>query len=342
MARIALNDLRFRYPGANEDTIRGLDLDVADGEAHALLGASGAGKTTLLNLLSGLLSPTGGSLEFDGEDVSQASGRERNVAQVFQFPVLYDSLTVADNLAFPLKLRGASSGEIAGRIDTICDELEIGNLRKKKPRSLSLFEKQLVAVGKALVRPDVSMVLLDEPLTAVEPKVKWRLRQALRKVQADLGVTMIYVTHDQTEALTFADRVSVLAEGRILQTGTPEDVYSAPEHEFVGHFVGSPGMNFLPAGAIGVTEGERVGFRPEWAHVDPVGAIAGTVARLRTLGTREGKPWGITTLETEHGGVAVRGPIDADAMAPGTKTAIDVQRYIAFTNGRRVTVSGVE
>lgn len=336
MARITLENIAFRYPGASEDTLSGLNLDVADGEAHALLGASGAGKTTLLNLLSGLLSPTAGRLCFDGEDVSRASGRDRNVAQVFQFPVLYDSLTVGENLAFPLEVRGIPAGEIASRIDTICDELGISDLRSRKPGPLSLFEKQLVAVGKALVRPDVSMVLLDEPLTAVEPKVKWRLRQTLRKVQADLGVTMIYVTHDQTEALTFADRVSVLTGGRIVQTGTPEEVYSTPGHEFVGHFVGSPGMNFVPAATLGMTSVERLGFRPEWATLDEQGPVAGVVTRLRTVGTRGGLPWGITVLQTEHGELSVRGPIDPVGNAPGTKTALRIDRYVAFADKRRV------
>ncbi len=336
MARITLADLGFRYPGATDDTLRGLDLDIAQGEAHALLGASGAGKTTLLNLLSGLLAPTRGRLEFDGEDVSFASGRERNVAQVFQFPVLYEALSVAENLAFPLEVRGAARAEIAARVDYICAELEIAHLRARKPATLSLFEKQLVAVGKALVRPDVSMVLLDEPLTAVEPRVKWRLRQSLRKVHADLGVTMIYVTHDQTEALTFADRVSVMAEGRIVQTGTPEDVYLAPEHEFVGHFVGSPGMNFVPSSALGVTGGDRVGFRPEWTAVDDRGSVAGVVTGIRTQGTRDGERYGITFVETEFGRLAARGTIDAE---PGDRTALRVDRYVLFANQRKVSGS---
>ena len=227
MARIILSDVGFRYPNATQDTLSGLNLDIANGEAHALLGASGAGKTTLLNVLSGLLTPTSGQLLLDGRDVSQLAGRARNVAQVFQFPVLYPSLTVAENLAFPLRTRGADAAKIRDRVDYLCDELSISELRDRKPRALSLFEKQLVAVGKALVLEDVSLVLLDEPLTAVQPKIKWQLRQTLRKVQRDLGVTMIYVTHDQTEALTFADRVSILTDGGILQTGTPAEVYQA-------------------------------------------------------------------------------------------------------------------
>jgi glycerol transport system ATP-binding protein len=333
MARITLNDVGFRYPEATHDTLCGLNLDIANGEAHALLGASGAGKTTLLNILSGLLIPTSGQLLLDGRDVSQLAGRARNVAQVFQFPVLYPSLTVAENLAFPLRTRGASATEIADRVDYLCDELSISELRERKPQALSLFEKQLVAVGKALVREDVSLVLLDEPLTAVQPKIKWRLRQTLRKVQRDLGVTMIYVTHDQTEALTFADRVSILTDGGILQTGTPAEVYQAPEHEFVGHFVGSPGMNFVPNSALGVAAGERLGFRPEWAVLDDNGPVQGVVTRTLIQGTRDSEPYGLVTLATEYGELLVRGETNRRV---GDNTALRVNRYVAFTNKQKV------
>lgn len=317
----------------DDDTLCDLRLEIGDGEAHALLGASGAGKTTLLNLLSGLLFPTGGKLLFDGQDVSRVPGRERNVAQVFQFPVLYDSLSVADNLAFPLRTRGSTRANVDERIDYICEELTITGLRDRKPQSLSLFEKQLVAVGKALARPDVSLVLLDEPLTAVEPRVKWQLRQTLRKVQDDLGVTMVYVTHDQTEALTFADRVSILTAGGILQTGTPKEVYEAPDHEFIAHFVGSPGMNFLPVEALGVGVGERVGFRPEWAALDDDGPIRGAVSRVRLQGTRDGVAYGVVSIATDHGELSVRGVADCQV---GQNTALSVRRYVAFADQRKV------
>lgn len=333
MARITLENIGFCYPGATQDTLNGLHLEIADGEAHALLGASGAGKTTLLNLLSGLLSPTAGKLLFDGRDVSKTAGRARGVAQVFQFPVLYESLSVAENLAFPLQTRGANVAEVADRVDYICDQLAISELQRRKPNSLSLFEKQLVAVGKALVREDLSLVLLDEPLTAVEPRIKWRLRQTLRKVQEDLGVTMIYVTHDQTEALTFADRVSVLTAGGILQTGTPAEIYQAPGHEFVGHFVGSPGMNFVPNDALNVSLGERVGFRPEWAVLDDSGQVKGVVTRTRIQGTRDSVPYGLVTLATEHGELSVRCAADVEV---GSHTALRVHRYVAFAGQQKV------
>lgn len=349
MAHITLDNIAFRYPGAAQDALSGLHLEIENGEAHALLGASGAGKTTMLNLLSGLLAPSSGKLLFDGQDVSGLAGRARQVAQVFQFPVLYESLSVAENLAFPLKTRGVTAAKISARVDYICDELEISGLRERKSHTLSLFEKQLVAVGKALVREDVSLVLLDEPLTSVEPKIKWRLRQTLRKVQTDLGVTMIYVTHDQTEALTFADRVSILTSAGILQTGTPAEIYQSPEHEFVGHFVGSPGMNFVPTSALidslpngpanrgqsalEVSEWERLGFRPEWAVLDDNGTLPGIVTRTRIQGTRDGVPYGLVTLATEHGELSVRG---AAGIEVGTHTALRVHRYVAFAGQRKV------
>ena len=339
MATISLDNLSFRYPGADTDTLTDINLQIAHGEAHALLGASGAGKTTLLNLLSGLLVPTGGAIRMNDRDVSALPGRARDVAQVFQFPVLYESLNVAENLAFPLKARGVGRAEILERTAYICDELQITALREKKPKALSLFEKQLVAVGKALVRADVSLVLLDEPLTSVEPKIKWRLRQTLRKVQADLQVTMIYVTHDQTEALTFADRVSVLTAGGILQTGTPEEVYAAPSHEFVGHFVGSPGMNFLPSDVVGVTHGDRIGFRAEWASLSPEGSVQGSVVSVRIQGTRAGLPYGLVTVATDHGELAVRGELTSDGeslLCAGERVAIRLHKYVVFKARRKV------
>ncbi len=251
---------------------------------------------------------------------------------MFQFPVLYDAMSVADNLAFPLRNAGLPAREIAQRTDYVADELELQALLGRRVSGLSLFEKQLVAVGKALARPDVALVLLDEPLTAVEPRIKWRLRQTLRRVQADLGVTMVYVTHDQTEALTFADRVSVLTAQGILQTGSPQDIYAEPAHEFVGHFVGSPGMNFVPADALGL-QGQRAGFRPEWVDVVDDAALRGVVVGLRPQGTRQGGAHGITSVRTVHGDIHVRGPLRA---AAGAELSLRVRRYVLFEDQLRV------
>ncbi|MEM8769028.1 MAG: ABC transporter ATP-binding protein [Pseudomonadota bacterium] len=243
MAELRLDALSFAYPGADAATLSDLTLTVERGEAHALLGSSGAGKTTLLNLLSGLLPAAPGQIYFDGRDVGARAPYERRVTQVFQFPVLYDAMTVAENLAFPM--RKLPVAERQGRLRDVAERLGLGAALERKPRQLTLVEKQLTAIGKALLRPDVALVLLDEPLTAAEPEHKWRLRQTLKALQHELEATMIYVTHDQTEALTFADRVSVLHEGRILQTGTPAALVADPAHEHVGYFVGSPGMNLL-------------------------------------------------------------------------------------------------
>ncbi len=347
MARVELQALNFSYPGAGSATLADLNMQVADGEAHALLGASGAGKTTLLNLLSGLLAPTSGRVLFDGEDVSAWPGRQRKVAQVFQFPVLYESMTVRENLEFPLRNAAFSRSDVRRRVKLVADELGVAGLLGQRAAGLSLFEKQLVAVAKALARPDVALVLLDEPLTAVAPKAKWRLRQVLRNAQADTGVTMVYVTHDQTEALTFADRVSVLSEQGILQTGTPQQIYESPAHEFVGHFVGSPGMNFVPAAVLGVAQqGRRLGFRPEWAVLDdgpgPPGAEAslhlrGTVTRVRPLGTRGNQPFGLTSVRTDHGEVTTRGVVSSSA---GEQVSVAVRRYLLFENQQQVGAGG--
>ena len=349
MANIILDEVGFAYPGAFEPTLLPLSVEIKDGEAFALLGASGAGKTTLLNLLSGLLVPTTGRILFDGVDVSALSGSQRNLAQVFQFPVLYESLTIADNLAFPLRARkavnGFSAADIASRVAKIAGELEIENLLKRKPKTLSLFQKQLVAIGRALMRPDVSVVLLDEPLTAVEPRTKWQLRQSLKRLQEELGVTMIYVTHDQTEALTFADRVAVMAAGKILQTASPQEVYEHPAHEFVGFFIGSPGMNFVaidsatPApmyAASGVDQSaQRIGFRPEWARLEnpseqrmsSAAHWPGKVQYCQILGTQDGAPVGVTIIASAVGELKVRGPINAIV---GDEIVVVVDRFVSF------------
>ena len=325
MAAIEITGLRHGYTEA-EVVLDGIDLTLADGEAHAVLGGSGAGKTTLLNLLAGLLQPQSGTIRFDGRDVTRLAGAGRNVAQVFQFPVLYPSLNVADNIGFALGNRGWSKQAVRDRVGEVAELLEIVPLLGRRPRALSLFEKQLVAIARALARPDVAVVLLDEPLTAVEPATKWRLRRALKTVQQELGLTMVYVTHDQAEALTFADRITMLHQGGILQTGAPSELYEAPAHTAVARFIGSPGMNLVTAdvrggrlcvgehtvAASGLPDGPCLaGFRPEWATVEPAVATAGkgipvTVQAVRALGTEDGMPSGLVTASLYGATVQVR------------------------------------
>jgi glycerol transport system ATP-binding protein len=340
VTRIVLEDLSFRYPGAAAPTIDGLSLEIASGEAHALLGASGAGKTTLLNLLSGLLEPTEGRILFDERDVSHDSPKARNIAQVFQFPVLYDALSVAQNLGFPLRNFGFSSSEIQARVAYIAEELDLDHILDRAPPDLTLFEKQLVSVGKALARPSVDVVLLDEPLTAVEPRRKWQLRQSLKKVQADLGITMIYVTHDQTEALTFADRVSVLMDAGVLQTASPETIFNAPSHEYVGRFIGSPGMDITPVDALAkvppdLAPSQRLGLRPAWVTLcDPEeAAVTGRCTAFSVTGTRDGDVVGLATVETPAGTIRVATKGDS---ATGDIVGVRIKRCVVFDGGELV------
>lgn len=351
LAEIRLIDLSFRYPGAGTDTLDGLSLQITRGEAHALLGSSGAGKTTLLNLLCGLLPAPPGRIFFDGRDVGTLAPWARRVTQVFQFPVLYEAMSVAENLAFPMRELGAA--ERRRRVSDIAGRLDIGALLALRPARLTLVQKQLVAIGKALTRPDVSLVLLDEPLTAAEPEHKWQLRQTLKAVQQELGATMIYVTHDQTEALTFAERVSVLHEGRILQTASPRTLVEQPTHEYVGYFVGSPGMNLIDGevrrgaclvngervGDLDVPDGHcRFGFRAEQATLGAdvaANGLSATITGVRILGAERGHRVGLVRAEVNGAEVVTRQMLDG--LVPGPASlSVAPQGLLCFRDGARV------
>ena len=250
MSKITLENLSHSYlDKQNSDSdwaLRNIDLEWKDGGAYALLGPSGCGKTTLLNIISGLLNPTKGKILFDGKDITSLSPVERNIAQIFQFPVIYDTMTVYDNLAFPLKNRGMSDGEIDSRVKEIAEMLELTSTLNNRASGLTADGKQKISLGRGLVRANVNVIMFDEPLTVIDPHLKWVLRSKLKELHQKINRTMIYVTHDQTEALTFADQVVVMHEGQIVQTGTPVELFEKPKHTFVGHFIGSPGMNILP------------------------------------------------------------------------------------------------
>jgi glycerol transport system ATP-binding protein len=250
MAKVTLKDLSHSYlEKQNSDidwALRGINIDWKDGGAYALLGPSGCGKTTLLNIISGLLKPTKGEILFDDNDVTKLNPVERDIAQIFQFPVIYDTMTVYDNLAFPLKNRGLSEKEIDTKVREIGEMLELTSTFKNKASGLTADGKQKISLGRGLVRSDVNVIMFDEPLTVIDPHLKWVLRSKLKELHQKINRTMIYVTHDQIEALTFADQVVVMHEGQIVQTGTPVELFEKPKHTFVGHFIGSPGMNILP------------------------------------------------------------------------------------------------
>ena len=250
MAKITLKNLSHSYltkqKSDSDWALRGVNIDWKDGGAYALLGPSGCGKTTLLNIISGLLNPTKGKVLFDDKDMTTLNPIERDIAQIFQFPVIYDTMTVYNNLAFPLKNRGLSENEIDSKVKKIAEMLELTSTLKNKASGLTADGKQKISLGRGLVRSDVNVIMFDEPLTVIDPHLKWVLRSKLKELHQKINRTMIYVTHDQIEALTFADEVVVMHEGQIVQTGTPVELFEKPKHTFVGHFIGSPGMNILP------------------------------------------------------------------------------------------------
>ena len=209
--------------------------------------------------------PRRGRILFDGADVSLLTTEQRNIAQVFQFPVVYDTMTVYDNLAFPLRNRGISARQLDTRVREIAEMLGLTGALTRRARGLTADAKQKISLGRGLVRPDVRAILFDEPLTVIDPHLKWQLRSQLKQLHAQLATTMIYVTHDQTEALTFADKVVVMYDGRVVQVGTPEELFERPNHTFVGYFIGSPGMNVMPAivdGRTAVVAGHPIALQP--------------------------------------------------------------------------------
>lgn len=255
MAKIKLDHLAHSYlanPVSETDfALKQIDYEWEDGGAYALLGPSGCGKTTLLNIISGLLTPSRGKIIFDDQDVTTLSPENRNIAQVFQFPVIYDTMTVAENLAFPLKNRGVQSDEVKKRVSEMLETLDLTAKANRRAQGLTADDKQKISLGRGLVRYDVNAILFDEPLTVIDPHMKWQLRTKLKQLHEQFSHTMIYVTHDQTEALTFADKVVVMYEGEVVQIGTPQQLFDEPEHTFVGYFIGSPGMNILPGNIDG-------------------------------------------------------------------------------------------
>ncbi len=306
MAKITLDNLAHSYlpnpTGEDDFALKELNHDWEDGAAYALLGASGCGKSTLLNIISGLLQPSQGRILFDDKDVTHAPTAERNIAQVFQFPVVYDTMTVRDNLAFPLRNRGRDETYVAERVQEIARMIGMEDGLDRKARGLTADAKQKISLGRGMVRKDVNALLFDEPLTVIDPHMKWELRTQLKQLHHDFGHTMIYVTHDQTEALTFADKVVVMYDGRVVQIGTPDELFQRPEHTFVGYFIGSPGMNVIPAQVIGnramVGAAEvplaagyghldgkvELGVRPEFARLTQGEGLPVSIRRIEDVG----------------------------------------------------------
>ena len=347
MAEIQLKSLAHSYEksptGDHDYALREMNHVWDQGGAYALLGPSGCGKSTLLNIISGLLTPSNGEVLFDGVVVNHLPPQERNIAQVFQFPVIYDSMTVFDNLAFPLRNMKIAEAKIMSKVHEIAEILELHSVLNKKAKNLSADEKQKVSMGRGLVRDDVSAILFDEPLTVIDPQLKWKLRRKLKQIHEQFNLTMIYVTHDQLEASTFAEKIAVMYGGQIVQFGTPRELFENPNHTFVGYFIGSPGMNLfeVQTTANGVSfdgieielsdarnamlakvtsKNIKVGIRPEFIHVWAKPSDSGyecEVEHVEDLGTYK-------ILTMKLGQKIIKARLDEDHTVPQHKA------YISF------------
>lgn len=350
MARITLDALRHSYaadPTSDPDwALKQVDLTWDDGGAYALLGPSGCGKTTMLNLISGLLQPTEGRILFDDKDVSTLAPDQRHIAQVFQFPVVYDTMTVYDNLAFPLRNRGVDETTVDQRVREVATFIDMTERLQERAKGLTADGKQKISLGRGLVRTDVNVIMFDEPLTVIDPHLKWELRSKLKELHQRVRLTMIYVTHDQTEALTFADQVVVMNLGEVVQVGTPVDLFERPQHTFVGHFIGSPGMNVLSCtmaegrahlgglevateNSAGDTSGRKIeiGVRPEFVKFG-AGGLPASIVKVSDAGRHR-------IVETRCADQTVRllAPEGSEIPSDGAELVFDSSRTRLYADG---------
>lgn len=301
MAKVVFDNVSLTYPGAKAPTVDGIDLEIADGEFLVLVGPSGCGKSTTLRMLAGLEDVTAGDIYIGEKNVTRAAPKERDIAMVFQNYALYPHMTVRENMGFALKIAGESKETINARVEEAARTLDLTEFLERKPKALSGGQRQRVAMGRAIVR-EPQVFLMDEPLSNLDAKLRVQTRTQIAALQRKLGVTTLYVTHDQTEALTMGDRIAVLNEGILQQVGTPRELYEQPANVFVAGFIGSPAMNLgtfdvdsngvgrLGEAEIQIPQVARekmtaedngkmiVGFRPEALEMVPEGEHhAGTI-----------------------------------------------------------------
>jgi multiple sugar transport system ATP-binding protein len=330
MATVTFDKATRLYPGSTKPAVDALDLDVGDGEFLVLVGPSGCGKSTSLRMLAGLEDVNAGRILIGDRDVTQLPPKDRDIAMVFQSYALYPHMSVADNMGFALKIAGVNKQEIRQRVDEAAKILDLEQYLERKPKALSGGQRQRVAMGRAIVRKP-QVFLMDEPLSNLDAKLRVQTRTQIASLQRRLGVTTVYVTHDQVEAMTMGDRVAVLKDGLLQQVGTPRELYDHPDNVFVAGFIGSPAMNLLdlPLADGGVRFGDTV--FPVERNV-----LSGTGDQV-TLGVR---PEDLDL--TEHGlpvQVDVVEELGADAYIYGRTTDTDLQ-IIARTDGRNPPEKG--
>jgi multiple sugar transport system ATP-binding protein len=286
MAVVEIHQLTKRYDGGSEPAVKGVSLTVADGEFMVLLGPSGCGKSSVLRMIAGLEPITSGTVSIDGRVVNQVPARDRDIAMVFQSYALYPHMTVYQNLAFGLRRRSVPPAEIERRVRSAAERLGLSNFLARKPHALSGGQRQRVALGRAIVR-DPKVFLFDEPLSNLDAALRVSTRNELIKQQGEIGITTIYVTHDQVEAMTMGHRICIMDKGEVIQVGRPLEVYGRPANTFVARFLGNPPMNLMKA-ELERTDG-RVRCRAAGTTID-IGSSFGT--RAPTAHRNSSPAWG--------------------------------------------------
>ena len=313
MAKVVLEHVRKAF-AKGTPALADLSLEIADGEFVALVGPSGCGKSTTLNIIAGLEEPTAGRVRIGDTDVTALQPAERDIAMVFQSYALYPHKDVRGNLAFPLEIAKVPKAEIDARVRETAETLELTALLSRRPRELSGGQRQRVALGRALVRKP-KVFLFDEPLSNLDAALRMQMRAELKRLHQRLRATFIYVTHDQSEAMTLPDRIAVLRSGELQQLGAPRELYERPKNRFVAEFFGTPRINVLPGAALGLADKE-VGVRPEhlelFTHGEP-GALEGTVALVELTGA---ETW--VTIEAAGATLVARAPADFAAAEGST------------------------
>ena len=327
MATLDLIGLRKSF--GDTQVLRQIDLSLADGEMLVIVGASGCGKSTLLRIVAGLETPTSGRVELDGKEITGLDPSARDIAMVFQNYALYPHFSVFDNMAYGLRIRGLSKDAIKARVDEAATLLGLTELLGRKPRQLSGGQRQRVAMGRAIVR-EPKLFLFDEPLSNLDAKLRVQMRAEIRRLQRRLGITSLYVTHDQTEAMTLGDRLLVLHQGRPAQFATPMEVFERPADTYVAGFIGAPAMNFLPAVLTEDGRAARLAAGPVVRFAD--GPRAGAEGMALTLGIR---PEHLTVGEDQlRVQVDLVEPLGSETLIHGHLPAPDGTELVVKVNGR--------
>ncbi len=317
---IELKELVKRY--GQKLVLNGISEKIETGEFFVILGPSGAGKSTMLKVIAGIEELDSGSIVVDGKDITRLPPEKRNLAMVFQNYALYPNMTVFDNIAFPLKMKGMGKDKIKERVERVAKLLGIQELLKSNVTRISGGQQQRVAIARAIVR-EPSFYLLDEPLSNLDARTRFKARGELKRIQKELGGTFVYVTHDQKEAMSLADRIAVLHEGKFEQVGVPMELYEYPKTKWVGEFIGDFPMNFVSGEWLGV-QGVEIGFRPEWVKLDR-SDFKGTVNSMESVGEST-----YLFLDVKDVKVIVKGSGHFDV---GDEVTFSIEKYRRFKDG---------